>query len=141
MTLVHSGLPDTDAGRAHERGWNHFLDIFPEQFEGNSGMAMPGTDSQWKHEKGRTMGSTVNHLRIGAAPQTVDYRILHKVLTRSATQDEASDVIGKVLDHGICASRTRKVSVGCAVHVPCESFVFPLEKLTWTWRFPCIPYF
>ena len=35
MTLVHSGLPDTDTGRGHEKGWNHFLDIFPEQF-GNS---------------------------------------------------------------------------------------------------------
>ena len=35
MTLEHSGIPDTDAGRGHEKGWNHFLDIFPEQF-GNS---------------------------------------------------------------------------------------------------------
>jgi uncharacterized protein YndB with AHSA1/START domain len=35
MTLVHSDLPDTDGGRAHEKGWNYFLDIFPEQF-GNS---------------------------------------------------------------------------------------------------------
>jgi uncharacterized protein YndB with AHSA1/START domain len=32
MTLVHSGLPDTDGGRGHENGWNHFLNIFPEQF-------------------------------------------------------------------------------------------------------------
>jgi uncharacterized protein YndB with AHSA1/START domain len=32
MTLVHSGIPDTDAGRGHEKGWNYFLDIFPEQF-------------------------------------------------------------------------------------------------------------
>jgi len=32
MTLVHSGIPDTDAGRGHEKGWNHFLDIFPGQF-------------------------------------------------------------------------------------------------------------
>jgi len=32
MTLVHSGLPDTDAGRGHETGWNYFLGIFPEQF-------------------------------------------------------------------------------------------------------------
>lgn len=32
MTLVHSGIPDTDGGRGHERGWNYFLDIFPEQF-------------------------------------------------------------------------------------------------------------
>jgi uncharacterized protein YndB with AHSA1/START domain len=28
MTLVHSGLPDTDGGRSHDKGWNYFLDIF-----------------------------------------------------------------------------------------------------------------
>lgn len=33
MTLVHSGLPDTDGGRGHERGWNYFLNIFPGHFE------------------------------------------------------------------------------------------------------------
>jgi uncharacterized protein YndB with AHSA1/START domain len=32
MTLVHSGLPDTDGGRGHEKGWNYFLDILREQF-------------------------------------------------------------------------------------------------------------
>jgi len=32
MTLVHSGLPDTDGGRGHEKGWNYFLDMFPQQF-------------------------------------------------------------------------------------------------------------
>jgi uncharacterized protein YndB with AHSA1/START domain len=32
MTLVHSNLPDTDGGRSHEKGWNYFLGIFPEQF-------------------------------------------------------------------------------------------------------------
>jgi uncharacterized protein YndB with AHSA1/START domain len=32
MTLVHAGLPDTDRGRSHEKGWNHFLGIFPERF-------------------------------------------------------------------------------------------------------------
>jgi len=32
MTLVHSGLPDTDEARGHERGWNYFLGIFREQF-------------------------------------------------------------------------------------------------------------
>jgi uncharacterized protein YndB with AHSA1/START domain len=32
MTLVHSGLPDTDGGRGHEKGWNYFLDLFPGQF-------------------------------------------------------------------------------------------------------------
>jgi uncharacterized protein YndB with AHSA1/START domain len=32
MTLVHSDLPDTDGGRSHDKGWNYFLDIFPQQF-------------------------------------------------------------------------------------------------------------
>jgi len=32
LTLVHSGLPDTDGGRSHDKGWNYFLDIFPRQF-------------------------------------------------------------------------------------------------------------
>lgn len=35
MTLVHSGLPDNDRGRGHEKGWNYFLGSFTEQF-GNS---------------------------------------------------------------------------------------------------------
>jgi len=30
MTLVHSGLPDNDKARAHEQGWNHFLDKLVE---------------------------------------------------------------------------------------------------------------
>lgn len=32
MTLVHSGLPNSDEGRAHERGWSQFLDKFPKHF-------------------------------------------------------------------------------------------------------------
>jgi uncharacterized protein YndB with AHSA1/START domain len=32
MTLVHSGLPDTDGGRGHEKGWNFFLDNFSKRF-------------------------------------------------------------------------------------------------------------
>ncbi len=32
MTLVHSGLPDTDGGKSHDKGWSYFLDIFPRQF-------------------------------------------------------------------------------------------------------------
>lgn len=32
MTLVHSGLPDSDRGRGHEKGWNYFLGNFTEQF-------------------------------------------------------------------------------------------------------------
>jgi uncharacterized protein YndB with AHSA1/START domain len=26
MTLVHSGLPDDDKAKSHEKGWNYFLD-------------------------------------------------------------------------------------------------------------------
>jgi uncharacterized protein YndB with AHSA1/START domain len=32
MTLVHSGIPDSEPGRGHEKGWNYFLDLFPQQF-------------------------------------------------------------------------------------------------------------
>jgi uncharacterized protein YndB with AHSA1/START domain len=32
MVLAHSGLPDTDGGRGHEKGWNYFLDLFHEKF-------------------------------------------------------------------------------------------------------------
>jgi uncharacterized protein YndB with AHSA1/START domain len=32
MTLVHSGLPDTDGGRGHEKGWNYFLEVLRQQF-------------------------------------------------------------------------------------------------------------
>jgi hypothetical protein len=36
MTLVHSGLPDTDGGRSHEKGWNYFLDGFLSQLTKSS---------------------------------------------------------------------------------------------------------
>jgi uncharacterized protein YndB with AHSA1/START domain len=32
MTLVHSGLPDTNQGKGHEKGWTMFLGKFGEQF-------------------------------------------------------------------------------------------------------------
>jgi uncharacterized protein YndB with AHSA1/START domain len=32
MTLVHSGLPDSDEGRSHEKGWNYFMGMFSERF-------------------------------------------------------------------------------------------------------------
>jgi uncharacterized protein YndB with AHSA1/START domain len=32
MTLVHSGLPDSDGGRSHDKGWNFFLDGFSQGF-------------------------------------------------------------------------------------------------------------
>ena len=36
MTLVHFDLPDADEGKAHEKGWNYFLEIFCEQFGNGS---------------------------------------------------------------------------------------------------------
>jgi hypothetical protein len=27
MTLVHTGIPDTETGRGHEKGWKYFLDF------------------------------------------------------------------------------------------------------------------
>lgn len=32
MRLVHSGLPENERGRAHEKGWTYFMDLFPQQF-------------------------------------------------------------------------------------------------------------
>jgi uncharacterized protein YndB with AHSA1/START domain len=32
MTLVHSGLPASEGGRGHEKGWNFFLDNFHKKF-------------------------------------------------------------------------------------------------------------
>ena len=32
MTLVHSGLPDHEVARGHEKGWNYFLGVYREQF-------------------------------------------------------------------------------------------------------------
>jgi uncharacterized protein YndB with AHSA1/START domain len=31
MRLVHSGIPDSDPGRGHEKGWNYILGKFTEQ--------------------------------------------------------------------------------------------------------------
>lgn len=36
MTLVHSGLPDHELARGHEKGWTYFLEIFRDQFGGGS---------------------------------------------------------------------------------------------------------
>jgi hypothetical protein len=33
MTLVHSGLPDTNPGKGHEKGWTYFLGKFAEKLE------------------------------------------------------------------------------------------------------------
>jgi hypothetical protein len=32
MTLVHTGLTDTEKGRSHNGGWNFFLDKLRDQF-------------------------------------------------------------------------------------------------------------
>jgi len=36
MALVHTGLPDTDGGRSHDKGWNYFFDLFPKHFGNTS---------------------------------------------------------------------------------------------------------
>lgn len=36
MTLTHSGLPDHELAKGHEKGWNYFLSIFFEQFGNGS---------------------------------------------------------------------------------------------------------
>jgi len=36
MTLVHSGLPDTEEARGHERGWNYFMDLLSDQYGNGS---------------------------------------------------------------------------------------------------------
>lgn len=32
LTLVHSGLPDHEVAKGHEKGWNYFLGVYREQF-------------------------------------------------------------------------------------------------------------
>jgi uncharacterized protein YndB with AHSA1/START domain len=32
MTLMHAGLPDTNQGKGHEKGWNFFMGSFCDQF-------------------------------------------------------------------------------------------------------------
>jgi hypothetical protein len=32
VTLMHANVPDTKGGRAHEEGWNYFLNTFAEHF-------------------------------------------------------------------------------------------------------------
>ena len=61
-----------------------------------------------------------------------DRGLLHEELTRSATRDEASEVMGQNLDLYICANRTCEVGMEHATHAPYESFVYSLEKLTRT---------
>ncbi len=39
MTLVHSGIPDTEVGKSHEKGWNYFVGLFTETFGKASGKA------------------------------------------------------------------------------------------------------
>jgi len=36
MTLVHTGLPDHEVAKGHEKGWNYFLEIFLGQFGNGS---------------------------------------------------------------------------------------------------------
>jgi uncharacterized protein YndB with AHSA1/START domain len=50
MTLVHSGLPDHELAKGHEKGWNYFLGIFHEQFGGGSRKKFSWDDAH-AHEK------------------------------------------------------------------------------------------
>jgi D-lactate dehydrogenase len=61
-----------------------------------------------------------------------DRGLLHEELTRSATKDEASEVIAKKQDLYLCANRTCEVGMEHATRAPYESFVFALEELTRT---------
>ena len=36
MTLVHSGLPDCEPAKGHEKGWGYFVGVFGEQFGNGS---------------------------------------------------------------------------------------------------------
>jgi uncharacterized protein YndB with AHSA1/START domain len=31
MTIFHRGIPDTEGGRSHEKGWNYFVDLLAKQ--------------------------------------------------------------------------------------------------------------
>ena len=61
-----------------------------------------------------------------------DRGLLHEELTRSATHDEAWEVMHQDLDLYICANRTCEVGMEHATRAPYESFVYALEKLTRT---------
>jgi D-lactate dehydrogenase len=61
-----------------------------------------------------------------------DRGLLHEELTRSATHDEAREVMHQDLDLYICANRTCEVGMEHATRAPYESFVYALEKLTRT---------
>src|SRR5262249_29322406 len=37
MTLMHSGLPDTEDARGHQKGWNYFVEVLQQQFGDGSG--------------------------------------------------------------------------------------------------------
>ena len=59
-----------------------------------------------------------------------DRGLLHEELTRSATRDEAREVMHQNPDLYICANRTCEVGMEHATRAPYESFVYALEELT-----------
>src|ERR1700733_13830548 len=65
-----------------------------------------------------------------------DRGLLHEELTRSATHDEAREVMHQDLDLYICANRTCEVGMEDATRAPYQSFVYALAKLTRTWLLP-----
>ena len=34
LTLIHSGLPDDEKAKSHQKGWNYFFDLFEGNFRG-----------------------------------------------------------------------------------------------------------
>ena len=65
-----------------------------------------------------------------------DRGLLHEELTRSATRDEAREVMDQELELYLCANRACGVGMEHGTRAPYESFVCALEKLTRP-GFPC----
>ena len=59
-----------------------------------------------------------------------DRGLLHEELTRSATKEEAREVIANKQNLYLCANRTCEVGMEHATQAPYESFIFALEELT-----------
>jgi hypothetical protein len=60
--------------------------------------------------------------------------LLHEELTKSATREEASEVMRGNHELYLCANRACEVGMEHATRAPYESFVFALEEFTRTWK-------
>jgi D-lactate dehydrogenase len=61
-----------------------------------------------------------------------DRGLLHEELTRSATREEAGEVMREDRELYLCANRTCEVGMEHATQAPYESFLFALEEFTRT---------